>query len=55
MSMHMLLVCAQKDITEIELSHQKLMITGIEILLIFSVLLADTLAFTDILLARRRR
>ena len=38
--------CApKKDITEIELSHQKLMITGIEILLIFSVLLADTLCF----------
>lgn len=38
--------CApKKDISEKELSHQKLMITGIEILLIFSVLLADTLCF----------
>ena len=38
--------CApKKDITEQELSHQKMMITGIEVLLVFSVLLADTLCF----------
>ena len=38
--------CSPKeDITEKDLSHQKMMISGIEILLIFSVLLADTLCF----------
>lgn len=38
--------CApKKDITEQELSHQKMMITGIEVLLVFSVLLADTLCY----------